>query len=58
VELVWKGGHTGGPLLRMALIPIEGFGASFQKTSLLGEVGQILIYPRLFPFLADVRLFV
>ena len=28
------------------------------KTSLLGGVAQILIYPRLFPYLADVKLFV
>ena len=42
----------------MALIPLEGLGAPPQKTSLLGGVAQILIYPRPSPRLADVGLFV
>jgi len=42
----------------MALIPLEGLGAQSQKTSLLGGVAQILIYPGPSPRLADVGLFV
>ena len=42
----------------MALIPLEGLGAPSQKTSLLGGVAQILIFPRPSPRLADVGLFV
>ena len=37
---------------------VEGLGAPSQKTSLLGGVAQILIFPRPSPRLADVRLFV
>ena len=43
----------------LASMPIiEGVGAPSQKTSLLGEVAQILINPRPSPRLADVGLFV
>ena len=42
----------------MALILLEGLGAPSQKTSLLGGVVQILIYPRPSPRLAVVGLFV
>ena len=38
----------------MALISIEGLGAPSKKTSLLGGVAQILIYPRSSSCLADV----
>ena len=50
--------HTHDKVRGMALIPIEGLGASSQKTSLLGGVAQILIYPRPSSCLADVGLFV
>ena len=40
------------------LLSTEGFGAPSQKTSLLGGVAQILIYPRPSPRLAEVGLFV
>ena len=42
----------------MALIALEGLGVPSQKTSLLGGVAQILIYPRPSPRLVDVGLFV
>ena len=42
----------------MALIPLVGLEAPSQKTSLLGGVAQILIFPRPSPRLADVGLFV
>ena len=42
----------------MALIPVEGLGALSQKTNFLGGVAQILIYPRSFPRLTDVGLFI
>ena len=42
----------------MTLIPLEVLGAPSQKTSLLGGVVQILIFPRPSPRLADVGLFV
>jgi len=42
----------------MALIPLEGLRAPSKKTSLLGGVAQILIFPRPSPCLADVGLFV
>ena len=42
----------------MTLIPIEELRAPSQKTSLLSEVTQIIIYSRPSPCLADVGLFV
>ena len=42
----------------MAQPNLEGLEAPSQKTSLLGGVAQILIFPRPSPRLADVGLFV